>query len=363
MTKLQRLLQRAEEPVPPEWVDRMVCFALMVWTFGEIVFARSLIGDLDVVKASGLGVLHQAMTGGLLVAALACKELKVNRPVLLGLGCALFSAVVLWRSKSNPEPLVLVLMLVVGSDISLRRLARCYAMSALVGMLVAMLFSCLGISGSLDALVGETFVPTFGFKEQGIFGHLVLSVSVGIALGTSDPRLQRALAAVDLVGAAFLFVLVRAKIVALFVAALGVGIFLCGRAVRQEWFADARRPLHWAVALAPLALFCISYDAPKFLSLAMLKGSYGSLVGKYGYLALICLYVCYVCGVLRCGRARHDYLTLYACLLFALLLTRSALPMQLELNCTLLVLTQALSGPVSWRVLAEGRGGAHAFHA
>lgn len=363
MTKLQSLLKRAEEPVPHEWIDRMVCIALMVWTFGEIVFTHSLVGDLDVVRANGLGVLHQALTGGLLIAALTCKKLDVERPTLVVLGCALFSTVVLWRAKGDAGPLVLVLMLVVGGSVDLRLLARCYALSAVVGMLVAMLCSCLGISGALDALVGAVFVPTFGFKEQGVFGYLILSTSVGIALGTANARLRLALAAVDIVGAGLLFVFVRAKIVALFVAALSGGIVLCERVPRLRWLNGVHRKLCWGVALVPLALFCLSNDAPEFLSLSMFQGSYGSLVGMYGYTVLLCLYLCYVCGVLRCSCAHYDYLMLYACLLFAFLLTRGTLPMELEFNCTLLVLTRALSGHAIWCVPAEGRDGVHASEA
>lgn len=342
---VKRLLALGEMPIQKQWVDTMLCVALAVWTFGQIVMVGSTIASLPLVVTYHLGAVHQAVVAGCLIAAFACGSYDFSPRELVILAFGLFGSMTAWRKGGDVHVVALLLFAITIGGIDVRRLARWYVASALAGLLVTMVSQGLGISAHVASLQGAKYVSGYGFIEFPSLSYLLFSIVIGIVLvaGELDGMRSAATAVACVVSAGSLYVALHAVRVA--AAFMMLGTFVVLRQLRPQLVRAviSSEVTRWFVALLPLLLFCLAFDGSMFYGLTAFEGGYTGLIWSYGYASLICLYFLYARGVLRLGSTSTDQLLLVACVAFALLLMGERLPMYLEFDCALLVLARGLA--------------------
>lgn len=339
------LFALGEVPVSEHGVDTLLCVALALWTFGQVVMVYSTIASLPVVVSHYLGVVHQAIVAGCLIVAFACRERDLAPRELVVLALGLFGAMTAWRRGSDAHIIVLLLFAITLGNIDIRRLARWYVASALAGLLVTMAFQAFGISAHVATLQGAKFVSGHGFSEFPSLSYLLFSIVVGIVLGAEELEtpLSVAAAVVCVVSAGSLFVALHAVRIAAAFMLLGAYLAFQWLQPRLTHAVMSSKAVRWGVALLPLLLFCLSFDASMLYGITAFEGGYSGLIWSYGYASLIGLYLLYARGVLRLGLTGADQLLLVACVAFALLLMGERMPMYLEFDCALLVLARGLA--------------------
>lgn len=336
----ERLREMANEPISNRGVDLLVSCALAIWTFGQIVFVHSTIGTLPFVVSNGIAQFHQALVAGCLVAALASRHLNLKPSGIVALFGGLFATVAVWRKASQPHLIVLLLFAIAAQGMDFRRLVRWYVASALAGILVACGSAVVGLMPTNVLLDATDFEVGYGFATKGVLACLLFSVLVGLALGSRDESAWRRTAIACALYVPVALVVLGSTHVAVLTVAFAACAYAgaCRRDVVD--LVASRQAWRWAVAVFPLVAFCMTLDAPKYFGFPALKGGYSTLVGTYGYGALLCVGVLYVRAVLLVRRAPWSFLALCACVLFSLLLAYNKAGLYLECNCTLLLLAQ-----------------------
>ena len=339
----ERLKEMANEPVSDRWVDALVRCALALWTFGQIVFVHSAMGELPWVVDAGIAQLFQACVGGCLVAALACRGFGFRPASVVIMFCALVVAVSVWRKVGDLHLIVLLLFVLVARGMDLRSLFRCYVYSAIAGMLVVCGSSVLGMAATRVFLHVDGYAVSYGFSSDGAFGSILLSVLVGMVLGSREAPSWHGVVLLSVLSAIVALVVLGSAFVALLAIVFAVCVCVHAHlpdvvhsiAVRPEW--------HWLVAVAPVVLLCVIADGTKLFKLPATVGAYELGVGLYGYGALVCLLLMYVRSILLLGASGWSFLALCGCVLFSLLLVCEQTPLFMECNCTLLLLSRGMS--------------------
>lgn len=334
-----------EAPVLEHWVDTLLCVALALWAFGQVVMVNSTLASLPLVASHHLGAVHQAIVAGCLVAAFVCREYDFAPWELVVLALGLFGAMTAWRKGADVHVVVLLFFTIAIGHIDFRRLVRWYVVGALAGLLVTMACQGLGISAHVATLQGAKYVSGYGFIAFPSLSYLLFSIVVGIVLSAEelDGLLSVTVAAVCVVSAGALYVALHAIRVAAAFMLLGVFVVLQWLRPHLTHVAASSEVVRWSVALLPLLLFCLAFDGSMFYGLTAFEGGYSGLIWSYGYASLICLYLLYARGVLRLGAAPCDQLLLVACVASALLLMGERMPFYLEFDCALLVLARGLA--------------------
>ena len=342
---LNRLRQMANEPVSTRWVDSLVGFALVIWTFGQIVFIHSNISLMDAVVDNGIGQFHQAITVGCLVAALACRGINFKPMGMVALFCALFATLTVWRRANDPHLIVTLLLIVAAKDMDIATLARRYVIGAIAGLLVVCLSVSLGFIKFSVFVGARTYDFAYAFRDASMLPCLLFSVLIGLFLGNEDAKMWRFLAAAC-VAVTLVELLLGVGFLAVLPLALACGLYVCE--VRQDvWKRLMGEPVwRWTVALLPLGLFCVSHDWTKFFGLPAAGGALGSAIGTYGYGACACFAVLYVRSVLLMDSSKRSYLMML-CLAFSVVMLLYMRPsLYLEFNCAYLMLVFGMAGSV-----------------
>ena len=339
------LVAKANEPVSSRWIDGLVSFALVVWTFGQVVFAYSFVAQIPSVAKLDIAQMHQAITAGCLVASLASRGFDLRPRGMALLFLALFATLTVWRIDGDARPIVILLFAVVTRGMNLSRLARRYVVGLLSGTTVVAVWALLSdtMTFALSSTDGA-FVPTFGFIDAGVVAALVFSLPPAIALGSRDARAWIPLSAICVLAAVVEALVLRAAFLGVLLIGFAVVATLYGTRPRRVVPVIRLAWVRWGIALLPIVLFCLCNDGTKFFGFPPLQGGYASLTNTYGFGAYGCIALAYVYSVLLCGCTGRDFLALCACVMFAFGLMTTVLPLYLEFNCTLLLLSQGLAG-------------------
>ena len=321
--------------------QRVVCLALALWVAGQVAIADSTVAMIPVVKALSLSSAHQVLVLGILAASVVCMDYDSTAKELLAIGSVLLALLTSLRGDSHTRTSTVLLMACAAKDIRLKSLVRAYATGLVAGILVALTLSSWGISTSVMTLIRSTYLPLFGFRRQGFFSYLLLASVMAIVLGWGKKRPWLPLGGACVALAAIMFVLQHTTRASLALAAFGIAL-VAYALIPHKLAALARRPwVRWAIAIMPLAIFCLSMDGQGPFSIASLKdSSYRSLGSTYGYAGLTGIYLLYALGIADNRNAEFDYPLLVACALHSVLLLHSATHLWLELNPTLLVLSR-----------------------
>lgn len=345
--------ERAGEPLSKKSTETLVCFALIVWVGGQLLFAYSTFGSHPVISRLELSAYHQAIAVGCLTAALAGRTLDLRPLSLAFLFVALFSTLTIWRRGSDVRPILLLLFVLAAQGGDLSRLARSYVLGALGALTVIVLLASIGKLTVNTSMVAGQLTSAYGFRNPARLSYLLLGILGSIALGWGKVADRPFVALCALVSSACFFVL-HDGFVAVLALALGGCVLLAD--IRPALVFDImdKQWVRWVVALLPLLLLGILNDGVKFYELPFPKGGYRSIVGTYGYLAPLCLVLPYVIAVFRLDHTREDFLRLALCTIAALAFIGSSLPVYLEYNCTLLILTLSMTTTGGWEAASDG---------
>lgn len=338
-----RIRQLVNEPVSDRWVNPLVGFALFVWTFGQIVFVHSNVSLLPFVVDNGIAQFHQAITVGCLVAALACRGMDFRPMGVVGLFCALFAALTVWRQAHDPHLIVMLLLVIAAKDMDVSVLARRYVYGAFVGLLVVCVCVLCGAVSKNAFVVQDSLVAAYGFRNVMYVPCLLFSLPMGILMGMRDAKLWRYVIAACLAGA-LVEALLGAVVLAILLLLLAGGAFV--RETRPGlWLRAMRGPSwRWLVALLPLALFCLCNDGAKFFGFPAMSGALTGVLGTYGYGACACFAVLYVRSVLLMDSSGRSFTAMTCCVVCAVALLYVKPTINLEFNCVYLVLVYGVSG-------------------
>ena len=336
-------LPALSKPISSHALEIFVGIVLALWVFGTIAFKQSVISSTDWAAAIKPYSFLLALTAGCLVASLACKGIDFELAGAVGLCCMLFAVLIYWRLANNAQPLVLALFLLAVKDMDLKRLLRFYAGGAIAGLVgSAVLVAVFSTSGIADCATSP--LPILGaFNEPSIIACILFSVLCALTIGSGDnPRIRIALVAACLLCAAAAFTFLHAKRCAFLIITLGVYHL-------ANWkFADSlnsvfsRKSARWFLAALPIALFCLSNDAARFLGIGAQTGAYSVAIPTYGYAIVVCFAVLYVRAILIGGNHGMRPAVAVVAILYALFFLFEAFPMHLELNGALLMLSVGL---------------------
>ncbi len=361
-------------------VERILCCTLAVWIAGQFVLMESTFALLPFVSSAHLANIFHGLVTIVFIAGLVCTDIEPRPLTLVGCACAIFVTVATWRTTGDGHLAMLTILSLAAKDIGLGRLARSWTIGALVGLSLTLLLSLLGISASIDTIVGTSFFPALGFKHAGTFAYATFSIVVGIALGMWHRRFLLPLGACSVGFGILLFAIQSAAHASLLLIVFGMCLLAFALWPRTITRIAARPWVSMAVAALPFVLFLLSIDGPSLLGIDIFKeSSYRSLPSAYGYSTIIFLYLLYALGLhtftasTRPNSKWRAWVLLVSCTIYAAFLFDKSLSLQIEFNPTLLVLScgfanflrterepgkQALARHFAPRASRE-RGGAH----
>ncbi len=367
MASIGEFFARKSATLSRHWVEHILCCTLAVWIAGQIVLMDSTFAQLSFVSSAHLANFFHGLVTIVFIVGLFCVDIEPRPLVLVGCACAIFVTVATWRTTGDGRLAMLMILSLAAKDIGLGRLARSWTIGALAGLCLTLLLSLLGISASIDTIVGDSFFPAFGFKHAGTFAYAVFSIVVGMALSLRHQRFLLPLGACSIGLGILLFAIQRAARASLLLVVFGICLLAFTLWPRTTTRIATRPWVPMAVAALPFVLFLLSMDGPNFLGLDILKGSsYRSLPPSYSYSSITFLYLLYALGLLAfTARTRANskwrlWILLVACTLYAAFLFDKSLSLQVEFNPTLLVLSGGFADLL--RVKREPRRKALARH-
>ena len=354
---MRALRGRAGRSVDDRAFEMLVGVAVTAWTFGQLVFVHSAVGQLPLAREFGLGACCTAVALGCLVAAILGRKFDLEPAGLVGLGVLLFVAIVVWRKLRDPRLLVLVLLIVAARRTDLRRLLRFYVVGAVAALLVVVALAALGF-----ATVKPGSTSGFGFTDAKTVACLIMGIVVATCVVEDGRGTRLPCVALCLACAAVAMLVLRVRSYAVYLVLVAVCVL--GRDVLARLASGlmARREFSWLMAALPVALFCLCMDADKLYPIAaFVRGGYESFPERYGFAALCCLAVVYARATLLAGRGRRTVLVWALVCICLLACARDANVAYLEFDGMLLFLSLGVNkgvlGPCEPEASACWRGG------
>ena len=338
----EKLKERLSGPISSAALELFVGLTLAFWTFFRVLLVHSSLASSYWVGTNKPMQYVQAIVLGLLIAAVACKELDLKPVGMALLFCLLFSSVSLWRMEGNLNLLVLALFLVASRGMSLRRLARYYIAAVIAAIAAAVLLVCAMKVRHGEFVLKDALLLRYGFENQYVMAVAIFSALAAAAMIVRKQRLKHMLMVASALCAVVAFVPLHAKRMAIFMIALGACVYLTEIKRDDLLRLLSRREVRVALAALPIALFCVSNDLAEFYSVDLGRSGYARLVPTFGYLFTVCLGVMYARATLARPCLKGNLIVFLVVILYVLLLIIETQPIYLEFNFSLLLLGLAL---------------------
>lgn len=330
-------------PVSAQALEAFVEIVLAFWVIGRVAFVHSAIAGTNWAAWHEPYSFVLAITIGCLIAALACKGLDLELPGIVGLCCLLFAALALWCKNGDAQPLVLALFIVAAKGMNPTRLLRFFGISVFASIVIAALavavFSALG---KIDGMDGRPPVVN-AFDEPSMIACLLFGALCAAFINLKDSsHLHVALVIACLLCAAAAFTFLHAKRCGLLIVALAACVLADGRFRDTLYKLFSKRSTSWLVAALPIALLCLANDALSFYAIGERAGGFAIAIPSFGYAVVVCFATLYVrTALLGIGEGRR-FAVAIVFTLYALYLLFEPLPLNLEFNCALLLLSAGL---------------------
>lgn len=322
------------------FLDRLVGFALAVWTCGQLVFAHSTVGQSSFIQDNGIAQFHLAIVIGCLITVLSARSLKFTPLGNIALFCGLLATITVWRKTGDTLPIALFLLVLAAKDMDISFLAQYYLVGAFAGLAGVLLCSALGLSQSIATFGEGHQLMHLGFYSTTALWSLMLSMCMALSFTLRDRRHCPIVAALCLAYAIVSLLLTHAFLPSLLMIVVAIYTVVNARMPEFATHLLADPLCRFAIAVLPLALLYLATDGQRFFGLVQSGDGLASAVQRFGIAVVVCIALLYFRAALL-ARPTPTVITLliYSALFSLCMLTASA-PFYLEFNCSLLVLGQ-----------------------
>jgi len=327
-------------PVSAQMLEAFIGAALVFWLVARVVLVHSLISDSNWAVYNQPYSFAVAVVAGCLLAALAYKGLDFELPGIVGVFCLLFGTLAFWSATGDSRPIVLVLFLVAARDMDLVRLLRFFGIGTLVAIVAAAIaVAIFAALGKLDA-PDDQILLIGAFKEPSMLACLLFGALCCVFINArGNSRICVALVIACLFCSVAAFVLLHAKRCGLLMIVLAACVFVDNRFHDSLNAAFAKRSTNWLIAALPIALFCLSNDIFKLYAIGEQTSGFAVAVPSFGYAITACFIVLYIRAILLGSVSDQRFAFSIVFILYAFYLLLEQYPLNLEFNCSLLLLS------------------------